>query len=286
MLTLLIRYAKRIAVFVPGIIIAFVSVKYTLPFFDKHLPAAIAIAITYGLAAYVLIPSIIRLWRIIIPPRHLPLYCVTPDGFASDPINIGIVCTRHQLIEAMDQAGWHMADPHDPKHLVKHIFNIVVGGTYHNAPVSTLYMFGRKQDIAFEIPVEGTSTRRHHVRFWATTFNEGQSISVRSIHWHHRSARVKGDTLLWVGAASLDVGIMLIRHNMQLTHMVHPDTNQERELIVSGLRSEGIISRTEKLKLGNPYKLVNRTWRGELHTDGVMEVIYLNQAMSKFGPSD
>ncbi len=47
-------------------------------------------------------PALIRLFRIIHPPDHLPLYCVTPDGFASDPLNIGLISTRRQLIHAME----------------------------------------------------------------------------------------------------------------------------------------------------------------------------------------
>jgi hypothetical protein len=33
------------------------------------------------------------------------------------------------------------------------------------APVSTLYLFGRKEDLAFEKPVGGSPKERHHVRF-------------------------------------------------------------------------------------------------------------------------
>jgi hypothetical protein len=270
-----VRYAKRLAVFIPGIIIAYVSFEYTLPFFDRRLPNTFAILATYILAAYILIPALIRLWRILWPPHHLPLYCVTPDGFASDPINVGIVGTRRQLINAMEYAGWYQADRHTFASMAKQGLSIVLGWNYPNGPMSGLYLFGRKQDIAFEIPVNGSNRNRHHVRYWATTFDNDRVLSVRSIYWHHRKAHVLGDELLWVGAASLDKGIVPIRHNLQLTHMVHPNTNRERELIINGLRSKKIVRKTSSVKLGDPYKLVNRTWRGELHTDGMMKVAWL-----------
>lgn len=281
MIQILIRFAKRVAIFLPGIAIAYVSVRYTLPFFDKRLPDSVAILATYALGAYVLIPALIRIWRIFVPPRHLPLYCITPDGFASDPLNIGFVATRRELISTMEKAGWYKADPHTPGYLMRHVLSIVFGWEYPTAPVSSLYMFGRKQDLAFEIPINGTNIRRHHVRFWATTFDDKKTLSARSIHWHNRKAHVQGDELLWVGAASLDVGIMPIRHNLQITHMVHPDTNQERELIVKQLSSIKIIKKKEQLKLDNPYSLVNRTWRGELRTDGMMTVIWLKKTILK-----
>jgi hypothetical protein len=228
---------------------------------------------TYALGAYVLVPAIIRLVRIFFPPNHLPLYCVTPDGFASDPLNVGIIGTRRQLITAMEKAGWYLADPHTPRNIFKQLLYFIMGHDYPTAPVSNLYLFGRKQDLAFEIPIGGS--RRHHVRFWATTYKEGRPLSVSSIHWHHRRAHIQGDNLLWVGAASLDIGIAPIRHNLQVTHMIDPDTNRERDLLISQLKAAGLVGKIQKIKLGNPYKLVNRVWRGSLHTDGVMTVARL-----------
>jgi hypothetical protein len=116
---------------------------------------------------------------------------------------------------------------------------------------------------------------RHHVRFWGTTFEKGDTLSVHTIHWHHRREHVLGDSLLWVGAASLDVGLNLIRHNLQITHMVHPDTDRERELILTGLRKQQLIKSVHEVKLDNPYRVTNRVWRGYLHTDGMMTVAKL-----------
>jgi hypothetical protein len=270
-----ILYLKRFTVFIPGIIIAAVSFKYTFPFFDKRLSDVPAILITYVIAAYFLIPLIIRAFRLFWPAYHLPLYCVTPDGFASDPLNIGIVGSRLNLIESMEKAGWYTADQHSFANYARQILGIVFQREYANGPVSSLYLFGRKQDVAFEIPVNGSGHHRHHVRFWATTFNDSAKLNVRSIDWHQRRAHGQEGDLLWVGAASLDIGITPIRHNMQLTHMVHPDTNSERDLIVEGLSNQELINKSKDLKLGDPYKLVNRTWRGELHTDGNMKLVWL-----------
>lgn len=272
-----LRLAKRFAVLIPGVIIAFFSVRNIFPYFDRRLPIAFAIVITYALAAYLLIPAIIRIWRILRPPDHLPLYCITPDGFASDPLNIGIVGTRHELIRAMEKAGWYVADPHTPRFLIRHVLSIIYGWSYPTAPVSSLFLFGRKQDVAFEIPLEGTPGSRHHVRFWATTYEGKQPLSIKTIHWHHRRAHVQGDNLLWVGAASLDIGIGFVRHNFQLTHMIDPDTNQERELIINQLESKNLLKKVDYVKLGQPYRLINRVFSGFLHTDGRMAIISLKK---------
>lgn len=272
-----IRQAKRFAVLVPGIVIAYFSVRNIFPFLDKRLSDAPAIFITYVLAAYVLIPAAIRLYRIVIPAKHLPLYCVTPDGFASDPLNIGVIATRRELITAMEDAGWYLADRHNLLNVARLVAATAVGRSYRRAPVSSLYLFGRKQDIAFEIPIENAVGQRHHVRFWATTYEKRDRLSIHSIAWHHRREHVYGDNLLWVGAASQDVGINFIRHNLQLTHMIDPDTDSERDLIIKQLRAIKRISKTEIIKLDNPYRLVNRVWRGYLQTDGKMSVVTLKK---------
>lgn len=274
MIQYVVRQLKRILVLLPGIIIVYFSVRNIIPYFDQRLPFSVALLITYVIAAYVLIPALIRLVRIIFPPQHLPLYCVTPDGFASDPLNIGIIATRRQLINAMQAAGWHVADRHSIRNVLREILSTLTNHQYPNAPVSSLYLFGRKQDIAFELPTEGVGGR-HHVRFWATTYERRHGLSIHGIHWHDRRAHLKSDDLLWVGAASLDKGLNIIKHNFQLTHMIDPDTNQERELIVRQLRRGPGVEKTETVRLDNPYRLINRTWRGWLHTDGIMTVVRL-----------
>jgi hypothetical protein len=275
MVQYLLRVAKRFAILLPGFVIAYFSVRDIFPYFDARLPLGFAILATYILGAYVLAPAIIRAFRIVRPATHLPLYSVTPDGFASDPLNIGIIANRRQLITAMEQAGWHVADPHRLRYLIRHGLSAVYGWSYPNAPVSNLYLFGRKQDIAFEIPIEDSQGHRHHVRFWATTYDHEQPLSIKTIHWHRRRARLEGDDLLWVGAASRDSGIGYIRHNLQFTHMIDPDTNRERQLIVDQLKGRDLVKKVDTVKLGKPYRLINRVLGGSLHTDGKMDIVRL-----------
>jgi hypothetical protein len=280
MIQYFLRQAKRFAVLVPGVIIVYVSIRDIFPYFDNRLPLGVAILATYALGAYVLVPGIIRVFRIIFPSRHLPLYCVTPDGFASDPLNVGIIATRRELITTMERTGWHMADPHTPRNVVRAVLSTLARRTYRNAPVSSLYLFGRKQDVAFEIPTGGVGGR-HHVRFWATTYHRDKGrLSIQGIHWLGRRQHLQRDNLLWVGAASLDKGLNFIRHNLQLTHMIDADTDRERELIIRRLRRENRVERTEKIRLDNPYRLVNRTWLGSLQADGVMTVVKLKKQRS------
>ena len=282
MLQFLIRFATRFAILVPGLIIAFFGIDKILPYFNSRLPSGLALLFTYILSAYILVPALHRLFGIFIADKvHLPINSITPDGLASDPLNIGIVATRRELIKVMEQSGWHMADPHTPKYMFRMGVAILFGQSYDNAPVSALYLFGRKQDLAFEIPIGSSPNSRHHVRFWATTYDiqkdKKEKLDVKSIHWHHRSSHVYGDSLLWVGAASKDSGLALVRHNLQFTHMISPDTNEEREMIVYQLKKSNLVEKITYIKLGKPYRLINRVINGYLQTDGKMAIVKLKK---------
>ena len=271
-----LRVAERFAVLLPGIAIAYLSVRNIFPYFEGRLPFGLAILVTYALGAYILIPALIRVIRSIRPAKHLPLYCVTPDGFASDPLNIGIIGNRRQLIAAMERCGWQVADPRNLQTLSRQVLSTVFRQPYDTAPVSSLYLFGRKQDLAFEAPITGKPGSRHHVRFWATSYEPRRPLAINTIHWLSRHDRLTPENPLWLGAASLDVGMSFIRHNMQVSHMVHPDTDQERDLIVSQLKAAKMGVKTEIVTLSKAYRLVNRVWRGHLKTDGKMTVVHLN----------
>lgn len=276
MLQYLVRFAKRLAVLLPGLTIAVVSINNIYPLIDKGTPSMVAFIATYALAAYVLIPALSRVTHLLHKPRHLPVYSVTPDGFASDPVNVGIIGTRDELIYAMRRAGWEVADDHNLANIWKEIVCSLLRVPYPTAPMSTLYLFGRKQDIGFEIQIEKKWWHRHHVRFWATTFDRDGPLEPNSIHWFPRSERKlhEGEKLLWLGAASKDVGLALIKHNAQLTHMIHPDTDAERDLIVEQLEIEG-ATQVANLTIMEPYKLVNRAWSGYLQTDGQLKIVSL-----------
>jgi hypothetical protein len=256
MIAPLIRFAKRIVVLIPGIAMAYVAVNDLFPAVDRHLPSdALAIFVTYAITAYVLIPALLRLTRLLFKPKHIPLYCTTPDGFASDPVNVGIVGTKDELA-----------------------LSIILKQRYATAPFSSLYLFGRSQDIGFELPLDHNPRHRHHVRFWAASHTANPEHLDHVLFWRrfHRSNLSTG-RVLWVGAASLDTGIGIIRHNAQLTHMIHPDTDAERELIIKQIKAANRLKKVRTVDLGSPYKLRNRVIMGYMKADGKMTIAELKK---------
>ncbi len=277
MIAWLLRLLKRLAVLIFGAGFVYITLWKIFPFIDNRVPAAIALFASYVLSAYILVPLCFRFYRLFIRPRHFPYYCVTPDGFASDPINIGLIGSQSQIERAMAKAGWHTADERTIHSLLKLIRSILFHRPYLTAPFSHLYLFGRKQDLSFQKPVGSSPSHRHHVRFWACHL-EGLELFHEHVHFWQRFHRPQHEgkgRQLWVGAASRDIGITPIRHNGQLTHLVSPDTAAERDLIVSDLRKAHAVEKTLTEKLGDAYKLRNRAFGGYLHSDGKVRICIL-----------
>jgi hypothetical protein len=277
MMLLFIRILKRLVVFLLGMAIVYIAVREIFPFFDNRTPLALALFATYIFTAYVFIPALIRVIRIFIVPKHIPLYSVTPDGFASDPVNIGVIGTRAQLENAMKKAGWYTADKRTLRTLSRMAKSILLRSPYLTAPFSNLYLFGRKFDVGFQKPYTDDPSHRHHVRFWACHL-EGPEAFHKDVHfWQrfHRPQLNQASRQLWVGSASRDIGIMPIRHNAQLTHMIHPDTNAERDLIVHDLRKSHSVEKTITERVHAGMSLPNRVLGGVLNSDGKIRICIL-----------
>ena len=275
MLRHIIRFLKRFAVLIPGLVVAWVAIHNIFPIFDRHIPDIPAFLITYIIAAYFLIPLLLRIIRIVIKPRHIPLYSTTPDGFACDPVNVGVVGTRKQLEELMIAANWFKADSRSLHSLSKIVISILLRQPYHQAPFSNLYLFGRPQDIGFELPIGTSPLKRHHVRFWAASRPGGESQHEHEYFWKRHYQPRSAERLLWVGAASMDVGIGIIRHNAQFTHDIHHDTNAERDFVVEQLKDTGLVKRTRVIQAGKPYRLHNRVPTRYMTADGKLTICEL-----------
>ncbi len=277
MINRLVRTFKRFIVLVPGIIGTYFVTRDIFPVLDEQVPVPLAVLLAYIIAAYGIIPALLRVVRLIFPPKHIPHYCITADGFASDPINIGLVGSRKQIVAAMHKAGWYGTDKRTVRSVGKTIYSVLFSKQYKTAPFSYLYLFGRRQDLGFQLPIGNSPHARHHVRFWRAepTISHQEKNSLDFWERLITGKKRRAKSQLWVGAASKDTGIGLIRHNAQFTHSVHPDTDAERDLIIEDLKAAKRVSSTRKVHVGEAYKLRNRVFRSHLRSDGKLTIATL-----------
>jgi len=58
---------------------------------------------------------------------------------------------------------------------------------------------------------------------------------------------------------------------------LHPTLNEEREKIINQLEEQNLVQKVTYIKLGQPYRLINRVINGYLHTDGKMAIVKLKK---------
>jgi len=171
----------------------------------------------WGIVSYFIVP---RLWSLYFeharPMPDVDRVTHTSDGHPGDPINVALEGAEQQVVRAMLAAGWFPADPVTLSSSVKIAVDTALRRADDSAPVSPLFLFGRKQDLAFEKPVPGGPRHRHHVRLW-------------------RWDKERNGLPVWFGAVTYDDRAGLSYTTGQVTHHISPDVDAERDLLVAGL---------------------------------------------------
>jgi hypothetical protein len=267
-----VRFLQRLVVLGLGAFsvwfVAFVVFKEV----DRRMPLILAVAATYGIAAYLVFPWFVRLGYKLLKRQHVPRYTVTGDGLPGDPVNLVLVGTRDQLGKAFAAAGWFGADPITLKTSWRMTWTFLRNIPYPTAPFSTLYLFGRGQDVGFQKAIDNSPRKRHHIRFWALSpeFNRNQ---VRTpTFWLNADRPPDGDRVLWVGAGTKDTGLGLTRLTLKITHATDSDTNAERDYVLSELEKPGAIGAVKVYQAGDAVA------EGEVNhyiTDGELPVAHL-----------
>jgi hypothetical protein len=221
--------------------------------------AALALTlVAYGLVAYFVMPT----WWKYYARRHpaldaTPGITVTSDDHPGDPINIALVGTQDELRTSMSAAKWIVADPLGLKSDMKIAAATVLEHPYAAAPVSDLFLWGRREDIAFEQPFGNDPRRRHHVRFWKSRQLDEQGRP------------------LWVGSISFDRRVGLSHTTGQVTHHISGDVDAERDRLFDELKKSGGIVNMQIVE-GFHKVLSGRNGGGDAwHTDGRLLIGWL-----------
>jgi hypothetical protein len=185
----------------------------------------LALVCSYVFASYVAAPTFWRAYE----KRHPALEqaqrrAVTALGIPGDPINFAFVGTQEELLQAAQAAGWSMADPITWGSSARIALDSVAHRKYDQAPVSDLFVWGKKQDLAFEQAFGPDPSKRHHVRFWRS----------REVDEQGRP--------LWLGAATFDSKVGLSHTTGQVTHHIDPDIDKERDKLAADLsKDSGLV---------------------------------------------
>lgn len=215
----------------------------------------------WALLAYVVLPYFIHRYERQEAPLRSAMVTRTADGLPGDPLNVGIIGSREELIALFLRAGWYPADALTLRSGLGIVASVFLDRPYNDAPVSPLFFESRKEDLAFEKAVGISADRRQHVRLWNTS-----------------APPASGERSLWLGSASFDVGVGLSHYTGAVTHAISPDIDAMRDTLSADLAETGEICRTYLIE-GIGANLHSRNGEGDwYHTDGKLRVSVIGTA--------
>ena len=180
-----------------------------------------------------------------------------------DPLNLVLIGHPEDIYTAFLRAGWDETEVVSRASGWKTVKSFLSGGEYRYSPVSSLYVFGRPQDIAFQ-RIRDNIHERNHLRLWM-------------------SRMTYQDVPVWIGQISRDIGVRFTTKTIT-THKIDPDVDETREYLLENLayaqsvKKFGYVGGVGKVPMDQPKgNLTGDPW----FSDGYRLVIWVSsQPMS------
>jgi hypothetical protein len=195
---------------------------------------------------------------------------VSPETFADIPrrvtdqsrnegdmVNYALLGTEAQVMAAFKAAGWVAVDKTVQDAVLHGLLSTLSHEAYTEMPMSTLYLFGRPQDLSFARgdPLK-VAAERHHLRVWQTD---------KSV----------GGLPLWVGSCTHDVGFEKDERNGKVTHKIDPKIDDERDYLLQSFDASGGFSSAAYVTPADPLQTARTATGGSFYSDGRILVMEL-----------
>jgi len=154
--------------------------------------------------------------------ESLPCCTTNRKGTAGgDPLNLVVIGESEDVFHAFIRAGWDETEPIYTASALKTTMSFLFGGRYRYSPVSGLYVYDRRQDMALQ-KVRESIHERNDLRLWLSPMRfEGKPV--------------------WVGQISRDIGVRFTTKTI-LTHKIDPDVDETRDFLIQDLwYSQGLV---------------------------------------------
>jgi len=174
-----------------------------------------------------------------------------------DMVNFVIVGSEKEVQDALAASDWHVADTNNTKAVINAVMQTYDNKDYLAMPMSTLYLFGRKQDYGYEMadPIAMVASR-HHFRIWKAPFQ-----------WKGKD--------VWVGAGTHDIGFAKDKRNNNVTHRIDPAVDGERDNIGTSLQKSNKAKTFSYYLPPNPVLDAKNATGDGYHSDGRLLVVFL-----------
>jgi hypothetical protein len=178
-------------------------------------------------------------------------------GNPGDMVNFALVGSADQVTKGFAAAGWVQVDKTTQDAVLHGLISTLSHEAYTEMPMSTLYLFGRSQDLSFAraAPLE-VAAIRHHLRVWKTT------------------EMVNGEPL-WVGSATHDNGFEKDQRTGGVTHHIDANVDQERDFLEQSFSGAGVLAGAAYVTPSNPLTTAKTATGGGFQSDGRIVVMDL-----------
>lgn len=174
-----------------------------------------------------------------------------------DMVNFVLVGSDQQVKDTLQVAGWRIADTDNKEAVLKAVLETYEKKDYLQMPMSTLYLFGRKQDYGYELAqAYSVVASRHHFRIWKAP-----------VTWNGQA--------MWAGAGTHDIGFEKDQRNGKVTHKIDPAVDGERDNIGQTLQASGKVKNLYYYLPSDPVQDAKNATGGGYHSDGRILVVVL-----------
>ena len=187
----------------------------------------------------------------------IPRRVSDPAKNPGDMVNVLIVGTQEQVVQAFTTAGWVQVDKTVGNTATNALLASLEKKDYLTMPMSVLYLFDRAQDYGFAHaePVR-VAMSRNHLRVWKSPYE------------------VDGRPL-WCVAATHDIGFERDQRSNGVTHKIDPAIDGEREYVNGTLTGTGLVAQRDHVTPADPLTTAKTATGGEFHSDGRILVLVL-----------
>jgi hypothetical protein len=189
--------------------------------------------------------------------EKIPRRVTDQQGNSGDMVNVLIIGTEDQVVQAFTTAGWVKVDASVESAVVSGLLNTLEKKDYLTLPMSKLYLFQRPQDYGFaHAEAVKVAMSRHHLRAWKSPY------------------QVDGRPL-WTIAATHDIGFERDQRNNKITHKIDPAIDDEREYVNTTLSGTGLVTQRTHVTPANPLTEAKTATGGSFNSDGRILVLVL-----------
>ncbi|AZA10514.1 hypothetical protein CGERO_00895 [Corynebacterium gerontici] len=228
--------------------------------------SVILLLIFWFTLTYLALPRMHQLFTTVYIPDYFMARTKTGDGVLGDPVNLAVVGSEEDLHAAMRRARWVKADPITLRSSLGIIMSSLKRTSYPAAPVSNLFLFGKKHDFAYQQEVDGNASQRHHIRFWKVPSG-----------WLLPGSK-KVD---WLAAGTYDKSVGLSSLTLQITHKIDANTDAERDYVIDSVRFEDAECEVEVIENFSTAYHDKNGGGDAVHTDGNLPILDVTGAADR-----